>query len=59
MISIIANIFVDDNSGDELKRLAIASELISYRKPNLFIDEPTTGLDSNAAEIVFYRYNKY
>jgi ABC-type multidrug transport system ATPase subunit len=55
MISNIAYNFVDDCSGGELKRLAVASELISYRKPNLLcIDEPTTGLDSNAAEIVSF-----
>jgi ABC-type multidrug transport system ATPase subunit len=70
MISNITNNFVDDCSGGEFKRLAVASELISYRKPNLLcIDEPMTGLDSNAAEIVSFiditntkdykKYNKY
>ena len=37
-------------SGGEQKRVAIAQELMCLRKPSfLFIDEPTTGLDSAAA----------
>ncbi|CAG2182910.1 unnamed protein product, partial [Oppiella nova] len=44
---------VENCSGGEQKRLAIAQELMALRKPNLMcIDEPTSGLDSNAAEIV-------
>ena len=44
---------VNDCSGGELKRLSIAQELTLLTKPNiLFIDEPTTGLDSNASNIV-------
>jgi len=38
-------------SGGEMKRLCIAIELIT-NPIILFLDEPTTGLDSNSAEIV-------
>jgi len=52
LISDIADNLVENCSGGEIKRLVIASELTSYAKPNMLcIDEPTTGLDSNAAEI--------
>uniref|UniRef100_A0A6P6Y7W5 ABC transporter G family member 3-like n=1 Tax=Dermatophagoides pteronyssinus TaxID=6956 RepID=A0A6P6Y7W5_DERPT len=40
-------------SGGEQKRVAIAQELMSLQQPNfLFMDEPTTGLDSNSALLV-------
>nr|XP_046914359.1 ABC transporter G family member 30-like [Dermatophagoides farinae] len=40
-------------SGGEQRRIAIAQELMSLEKPTfLFVDEPTTGLDSNAALLV-------
>ena len=40
-------------SGGEQRRIAIAQELMSLEKPMfLFVDEPTTGLDSNAAVLV-------
>lgn len=40
-------------SGGEQKRIAIAQELMSLDKPTfLFVDEPTTGLDSNAALLI-------
>ncbi|KAH7636495.1 abc transporter sub-family g-like protein 3 [Dermatophagoides farinae] len=41
-------------SGGEQKRIAIAQELMSLRRqPSfLFVDEPTTGLDSNSALVV-------
>jgi len=53
MISETENTYVENCSGGQQKRIVIASELISYVKPNiLFIDEPTSGLDSDAAEVV-------
>jgi ABC-type multidrug transport system ATPase subunit len=53
MIANIENTRVENCSGGEQKRLSIALEMTSYIKPNLLcIDEPTTGLDSNSAEIV-------
>ncbi|XP_054152609.1 uncharacterized protein LOC128951385 [Oppia nitens] len=53
MIWDIRNNRVDKCSGGELKRLVIAQELTSGLLPNvMFVDEPTTGLDSNAAHIV-------
>ncbi|XP_027205546.2 uncharacterized protein LOC113799154 [Dermatophagoides pteronyssinus] len=37
-------------SGGEQKRIAVAQELMSLKSPTfLFVDEPTTGLDSHAA----------
>lgn len=40
-------------SGGEQKRIALAQELMSLNQPTfLFIDEPTTGLDSEAALLV-------
>ncbi|XP_027204920.2 uncharacterized protein LOC113798562 isoform X1 [Dermatophagoides pteronyssinus] len=40
----------DQCSGGEQKRIAIAQELMSLKMPSfLFLDEPTTGLDSHAA----------
>ncbi|KAH7643971.1 abc transporter-like protein 17 [Dermatophagoides farinae] len=40
-------------SGGEQKRVGIAQELMSLQQPSfLFIDEPTTGLDSNSALLV-------
>ena len=46
-----ANTCVDECSGGEQKRIAIALELTAEDKPNLLcIDEPTSGLDSCAAE---------
>jgi ABC-type lipoprotein export system ATPase subunit len=53
LIDDIENNSVENCSGGEQKRLAIALELTSQIKPNLLcIDEPTSGLDSNAAEVV-------
>nr|XP_027202656.1 ABC transporter G family member 2-like [Dermatophagoides pteronyssinus] len=40
-------------SGGEQRRIAIAQELMSIQSPDfLFLDEPTTGLDSNSALLV-------
>ena len=49
----ISDTVVDNCSGGQQKRLTIAIEMTPKVKPNvLCIDEPTTGLDSNIAEIV-------
>jgi len=53
LITDIRDNLIENCSGGEIKRICIGLELTSVRKPNLlFIDEPTTGLDSNAAEVV-------
>ena len=53
LIEDIADTEVERCSSGEQKRLTIAVELTTIIKTNLlFIDEPTTGLDSNAAETV-------
>ena len=53
LISDTMNTLVERCSGGEQKRLAIALELTAIKKPNLILcDEPTTGLDSNIAEVV-------
>lgn len=47
------NTLVQNCSGGERKRLALALELTALRMPNLIcIDEPTSGLDSNSAHVV-------
>ncbi|XP_075680900.1 uncharacterized protein LOC113790209 [Dermatophagoides pteronyssinus] len=49
----ILNNHFEKCSGGEQRRIAIAQELMSLEKPTfLFVDEPTTGLDSNAAVLV-------
>ena len=53
MLTNCADNRVSQCSGGEQKRLAIGLELTPRIKPNLIcIDEPTTGLDSYAAEQV-------
>ena len=53
LISDTMNTEAEKCSGGEQKRLAIALELTAVDKPNLILcDEPTTGLDSNVAEMV-------
>ncbi|XP_054152479.1 ATP-binding cassette sub-family G member 1-like [Oppia nitens] len=50
LINDISDINVSHCSGGQLKRIVIASELTVYCKPNiLFIDEPTSGVDSYSA----------
>ncbi|KPM03255.1 ABC transporter sub-family G-like protein 5 [Sarcoptes scabiei] len=47
------NTLVQNCSGGQRKRLALAAELTSIRMPNLIcIDEPTSGLDSNSSWLV-------
>ena len=44
---------IEKCSGGQLKRLCIGLELTALNKPDfLFCDEPTTGLDSSAAQVV-------
>ena len=49
---------IDENriekcSGGQLKRVCIGLELTALKKPDfLFLDEPTTGLDSTSSEVV-------
>lgn len=53
LITDISSNRIEKCSGGQIKRICIGLELTAVKKPNLvFIDEPTTGLDSNAAEVV-------
>ena len=53
LISDIENNLIEKCSGGQIKRICIGLELTAVQKPNLLlIDEPTTGLDSNAADVV-------
>lgn len=56
MITDIIDNRIDKCSSGQIKRICIGLELMKVQKPNLFfIDEPTTGLDSNAATLVCTR----
>ena len=53
LISDCADTLIEKCSGGQIKRFCICLELTAVNKPNIiFLDEPTTGLDSNAAEVV-------
>jgi len=53
LISDIRDNRIESCSGGQIKRICIALELTSISKPYLlFIDEPTTGLDTHAAHVV-------
>ena len=53
LISDIRDNRIESCSGGQIKRICIALELTSISKPYLlFIDEPTTGLDTHAAQVV-------
>ena len=53
LINECADTLIEKCSGGQIKRFCICLELTALRKPNIvFMDEPTTGLDSNAAEVV-------
>ena len=60
LISDVQSNPIEKCSGGEVKRICIALELTAVRKPNiLLIDEPTTGLDSNSAEMVSRVQRRY
>ncbi len=53
LINQIEHIYVENCSADQQKRLAIVLELTSQIRTNILcIDEPTSGLNSNTAEVV-------
>ncbi len=53
LISNVKDTYIENCSAGEQKRLVIAMEMTSYLKPNLVcIDEPTSGLETDAAEVV-------
>ena len=70
LIEDIRDNMIESCSSGQIKRICIGLELTSVRKPNLlFIDEPTTGLDTHSAQVVciltlyqnifIYNYNNY
>ena len=55
LVSDIGDQLIEKCSGGQIKRICIGLELTAVRKPDLLlIDEPTTGLDSNSAEVVSF-----
>lgn len=55
-----ANTLIQNCSGGEKKRLALALELTALQMPNFIcIDEPTSGLDSNSSAIVLNCLRKF
>ncbi|XP_027202263.2 uncharacterized protein LOC113796233 [Dermatophagoides pteronyssinus] len=55
-----AETLVQNCSGGQRKRLALALELTSIQMPNLIcIDEPTSGLDSNSSRLVLKCLRKF
>jgi ABC-type multidrug transport system ATPase subunit len=55
LISDIEDNCVQNFSGGQQKWLTIAMELTSLKKPSLIcVDEPTSGFDSNTAQVVSF-----
>lgn len=57
MNTLVGGILIKGVSGGERKRISIALELISNSQV-IFLDEPTTGLDSLTSYIICYELHK-